>query len=87
MVCHSNAFFKINFDITDTVAGQLGPWTTRRVDSSARSGQLGAWTARPVADNSARRYNYTECLSRDSKMINYLLEVILSCLWSKSIII
>ena len=32
------------------IPGQLGPWTTRPVDSSARSGQLGPY----IADNSAR---------------------------------
>ena len=32
------------------IPGQLGPWTTRPVDSSARSGQLGPYKA----DNSAR---------------------------------
>ena len=33
-----------------SIPGQLGPWTTRPVDSSARSGQLGPY----IADNSAR---------------------------------
>ena len=32
------------------IPGQLGLWTTRPVDSSARSGQLGPY----IADNSAR---------------------------------
>ena len=42
-----------NIALKKEVAGQLGPWTTRPVDSSARSGQLGPY----VPDNSARRYN------------------------------
>ena len=41
--------------------GLLGGRTTRPVDSSARNGQLGPY----VPDNSARRFNYTECLSRE----------------------
>ena len=48
------------------VAGQLCPWTTRPVDSSARSGQLGPY----VPDNSARRFNILNaCLQ--SKLIKY----------------
>ena len=50
---------------TQRVAGQLGPWTTRPVDSSARSGQLGPY----VPDNAARRCNYSECLSREYNKI------------------
>ena len=67
------------------VAGQLGPWTTRPVDSSARSRQLGPY----VPDNSARRFNYTECLSREQTnkipVIYCLFEVILSYLWNKNL--
>ena len=47
------------------VAGQLGPWTIRPVDSSARSGQLGPY----VPDNSARRFILNACL--ESKLIKY----------------
>ena len=64
----------------------LGSRTTRPVDSSARSGQLGPY----LPDNLARRFNYTECLSREKTnkilVIYCLFEVILSYLWNKSFI-
>ena len=42
-------------------SSSTGSRTTQPVDSSARSVQLGPY----VPDNSARRCNYTECLSRE----------------------
>ena len=56
-----------------------GNRSTRPMDNLA-CGQLGSY----VPDNSARRYNYTECLLREYKIIHYFLVMILSCLLSKS---